>query len=55
LRQAGLGEIARRGLDPRLLNWLRGEGKGEFPERAVCRTPRPGWGFYFWGGNYNQW
>ena len=50
LRAAALAELGRRGCDPRLVDWIRGEGKAKFP--FGCRTsdarPAPnGWRSYF--------
>lgn len=50
LHREGLAEIARRGLDPGVLQWLQGEGKEEFPsiyrETDAHPTP-PGWKHYY--------
>jgi arylsulfatase A-like enzyme len=47
---AGLRELERRGTDPRLMAWLRGQGEGAFP--GDCRLwdfqpSPPGWQTYF--------
>ena len=50
LRAAGLDEVARRGIDARLLDWLRGEGKGDFPRDAQFTDAHPApatWRSYF--------
>jgi len=49
LRSVGLDEIARRGLDPALTEWIKSEGKNPFPEkyRITDAHPRPsGWEMY---------
>jgi hypothetical protein len=50
LRTAALQEIARRGLDSGLLDWLRNEGREPFPTtyRVTDAHPAPpGWHTYF--------
>ncbi|MGH2354462.1 MAG: sulfatase [Chloroflexota bacterium] len=50
LRAAALEEIARRGLDPALVAWLRSEGTKPFPTeyRATdAHPPPPAWRTYF--------
>jgi hypothetical protein len=40
LRKAGIAELKRRGADPKVIAWLRAEGKKRFPEDA---RPFDGW------------
>lgn len=50
LHAAALEEIARRGLDPALIEWLRSEGRSEFPSRfrETDGHPAPkGWRHYY--------
>jgi len=50
LRAAGVDEIARRGADPKLVEYLRREGKGEFPKGCKfsdAHPAPPGWKSYF--------
>jgi arylsulfatase A-like enzyme len=51
LRTAAIDEIARRGLDPALLAWLKAEGRPEFPDqyRVTDANPLPpGWRNAYW-------
>ena len=50
LRAAGIAELARRGADPRLVDWLRSGGQGTFPFGCRYSDARPapnGWRSYF--------
>ncbi|MFQ6130480.1 MAG: sulfatase [Armatimonadota bacterium] len=50
LRAAGIEEIARRGADPRFVEWLRTDGEGELPEDCTysdAHPAPPGWQVYF--------
>ena len=50
LRAAGIDEAARRGCDPRLVDWLRGGGEAPFPFGCRYSDARPapnGWRAYF--------
>jgi hypothetical protein len=50
LREAGLAELARRGTDPRLMDWLRSDGSAAFPTDARfsdAHPAPPGWRSYF--------
>ena len=52
---AAIDEIARRGLDPALLVWLRAAGKTEFPDtyRVTDANPLPpGWRNGYWLNMY---
>ncbi len=42
LRAAGLEEIERRGTDPGLMQWLRAEGKADFPTQCTFWDGWPG-------------
>jgi len=54
LREAGLREIARRGIEPLLLKWLESGGESRFPaELCGFRAPR-GYRTY-WVNIYNRW
>ena len=51
LRAAAIEEMEHRGLDPALVEWLKGQGKGEFPKdfRATDANPAPkGWRGGYW-------
>jgi arylsulfatase A-like enzyme len=51
LRAAAIDEIARRGLDPALVTWLRAEGEIDFPQayRVTDANPLPpGWRNAYW-------
>jgi hypothetical protein len=51
MRAAATSEIARRGLDPALLAWLRAEGRTAFPDtyRVTDANPLPpGWRNGYW-------
>jgi hypothetical protein len=55
LHAAAIDEIARRGLDPALLVWLRAAGKTEFPDtyRVTDANPLPpGWRNGYWLNMY---
>ena len=57
LRAAALSEIAHRGLDPALLDWLRSEGQAEFPTdyRVTDAQPLPkGWRNGYWLNMYES-
>jgi len=54
LREKGLKELTRRGADGELIEWLRGEGKGSFPESYRKRPGPEAWTQY-WGHAYNMW
>jgi arylsulfatase A-like enzyme len=50
LRAAAIEEIARRGLDPALLDWLRREGHAPYPtdyQVSDAHPAPPGWRTYF--------
>ena len=56
LRAAGIEELARRGADPKLVEWLRSNGEGEFPQDARfsdAHPAPPGWRSYF-GNLYKE-
>jgi hypothetical protein len=55
LHAAAIDEIARRGLDPALLAWLRAAGKTESPDtyRVTDANPLPpGWRNAYWLNMY---
>jgi len=57
LHQAGLDEIARRGIDPALLQWLRARGESDCPKDACFFDgyPKPkGWHSY-WSNYPKRW
>ena len=42
LHKAGINELERRGADPRLVEWLRSYGEGDFPEDCLFWDGYPG-------------
>jgi len=57
LRVAGLEEIERRDIDPALMDWIRSDGKAEFPTDAKFWDGYPGpVGFEaYFQHNYREW
>jgi arylsulfatase A-like enzyme len=50
LRQQGIGELARRGTDERLIAWIESEGRADFPADAQFTDAHPApatWHSYF--------
>ena len=54
LYKAGLAELTRRGTDPRVLDWLQGEGETPPPDDCLPPVRPAGWQHYFFQ-NYDRW
>ena len=57
LHAAAIEEIEHRGLDPALADWLKSEGKKEFPKnfRITDASPAPkGWNAGYWNKLYRS-
>jgi len=54
LRERGIKEIARRGTNPKLINWLQSEGRERFPSECCTWPGPPNWKAY-WDRLYNKW